>query len=213
LSTGLDGLPRFRLIWPHATGAIVRPKSPTALFADDDQVLGQVVNAVLRKDGWIVTVARDAMQAFMFAQRAPFDIIVLDISMPGGTGLAALEKLQMSEKTRHVPVLVVSGMTDPALPAKAVALGAFEFMPKPIDATTFPQTLRSVLDATRIMRERVLDAVGRLAKPDGTDIDAVRALMVSTHKVDYPVSAVTAALELWRAKRKIVKQQERWFVA
>ena len=73
------------------------PSRLSILVADDDQVFTQIVEAAMKKAGWAVTVARDAMQAVMFAVKAPPNLIVLDITMPGGNGVAALQKLKASE--------------------------------------------------------------------------------------------------------------------
>lgn len=59
--------------------------------------------------------------------------IILDINMPGGTGLAALKRLKQSMKTAFIPVLVLSGNTDPEVAEQARALGAAEFLSKPVD--------------------------------------------------------------------------------
>ena len=56
------------------------------------------------------------MQVMMLAMRARPDAIVLDINMPGGTGMEALKKLKASVKTAHIPVLVLSGSISPADP-------------------------------------------------------------------------------------------------
>ncbi len=103
------------------------------LLADDDPMVAQVVRTGLRALGWEVDVAADVMQAVMFATRSPPDAMVLDINMPGGTGLTALERLRASMKTRYLPVLVVSATQDPAVPQQAEALGAAGFLAKPVD--------------------------------------------------------------------------------
>lgn len=189
------------------------PAKLHALFADDDPVLGQIVDAALRKAGWSVTIARDAMQAVMFAVRTPPDIVVLDISMPGGNGVQALEKLRASEKTAHIPVLVVSGLTDPALPGKVLDLGAEAFVAKPLEVDGLPQRLRAIIEASRIAHEQVLDAVSRLARPNGTDTESVRTILARDRQREFTRGALEAILEHLRVRRKIVKQQGRWFLA
>ena len=104
------------------------------LVADDDRVLSLMICGVLRKDGHQPTPAFDAMQTVMFAMRSPSpDLVLLDISMPGGTGVEALKKLQISSKTAHIPVIVISGSIDPSMPEQVKALGAARFLSKPID--------------------------------------------------------------------------------
>ena len=115
------------------------------LVADDDRVLSLMICGVLREAGHNPVPAFDAMQALMFAMREPVpDIVLLDISMPGGTGLEALKKLQISSKTAHIPVIVISGSSDPAMPEQVKALGARRFLPKPIDPEVLLAAVRQV---------------------------------------------------------------------
>jgi len=103
------------------------------LIADDDRVLNLMLASVFRKNGWTVTSAFDAMQAVMSAMRGLPTAIVMDIHMPGGTGVEALKKLKASSKTAHIPVLVLSGSVDAAEAASVIELGAAEFLSKPAE--------------------------------------------------------------------------------
>jgi CheY-like chemotaxis protein len=116
-----------------------------ALIADDDRVVSLLMTSILQKDGWQVTPAFDAMQALMFSMRnPPPDLIVLDINMPGGTGADTLKKLKLSAKTAMVPVLVVSGSTEPDIRDRVQALGAAEFLAKPVEADLFMAAVKRV---------------------------------------------------------------------
>ncbi|NUO37744.1 MAG: response regulator [Gemmatimonadaceae bacterium] len=116
------------------------------LVADDDRVLSQLLCDVVRKGGHLPIPAFDAMQTLMFAMRAPAPaLIILDINMPGGTGLEALRKLKLSARTAPIPVIVLSGSDDAAVPDQVRALGAAEFLPKPID----PDVLLGVIERVR----------------------------------------------------------------
>ena len=116
-------------------------KSLKVLIADDDRVLSQVLSARLTAKGWTVQAAYDAMQTVMFAMRLMPDAIVLDVHMPGGTGIAALKQLKASAKTSQIPVLVLSGSTDAAEADGPRALGASQFVFKPVD----PDVLHDML--------------------------------------------------------------------
>ena len=102
------------------------------LLADDDHVLGQLLFTTLRTYGCEVILARDAMQATMFAMQKAPDVIVLDINMPGGTGIGVLRKLKLSTKTMMIPVLVITGNEDPNLERQVEELGASKFLRKPV---------------------------------------------------------------------------------
>lgn len=115
------------------------------LIADDDKQLCQLFNAVLRKLGWEVVLAFDAAQALVMAKNTKPDIIVLDINMPGGTGIGVLEKLGMNMKTSMIPVLVLSGSVDINMEAKTSRLGAVGYMRKPVDVEELHKRLESII--------------------------------------------------------------------
>ena len=111
------------------------------LLADDDRVLTNLLSSKLRVLGVDTLVAHDAMQALMSALRSPPDAIVLDIQMPGGTGLETLRKLKANAKTANVPVVVLTGTGNPEMRNQAKSLGAEEYLIKPVD----PDALYRVL--------------------------------------------------------------------
>jgi CheY-like chemotaxis protein len=116
------------------------------LVADDDRVVVQLVAGLLRARGHQVVPVFDAMQAFMFAMRQPLpDAIMLDINMPGGTGIEALKRLKSSQNTALIPVIILSGSTDSGMPEKLKALGADEFLQKPVDQGALFSALDKVL--------------------------------------------------------------------
>ena len=103
------------------------------LVAEDDKVLSRMLCGVLQEGGHICLPAYDAMQTFMYAMKQPPDLILLDVNMPGGSGIGVLQKLKGSSKTSAIPVLVLSGSIDPALPKQVVELGAVRYLAKPVD--------------------------------------------------------------------------------
>jgi CheY-like chemotaxis protein len=103
------------------------------LIADDSRFQVQVLASWLTPMGVEVIFAADALQTWMSALRSNPDVILLDINMPGGTGIEVLKRLRMSNKTQHIPVIVVSGEKNPTTEAKARSLGAAEFLHKPVD--------------------------------------------------------------------------------
>jgi DNA-binding response OmpR family regulator len=116
------------------------------LLADDDRVLTHLLVSRLRAKGVEAVVAHDAMQALMHAMRPPQpDVIVLDLQMPGGTGVEALRKLKTSAKTSSIPVIVLSGSGDAETPGVVTALGADQFLLKPIEGEALYQALCAVL--------------------------------------------------------------------
>lgn len=115
------------------------------LLADDDRVLTHLLSTRLRAKGAEIIVAHDAMQALMIAMRSPPDVIVLDIQMPGGTGIEALRKLKCSARTSSIPVVVLSGSVAPDASEAVTALGAAQFLLKPVEPEALYEVLCRVL--------------------------------------------------------------------
>ena len=115
------------------------------LIAEDDPVMASTLTGALKSRGYGVVLARDAMQAFMFAVQQQPNAILLDFNMPAGTGLGALTRLQASARTSSIPVLVVSGSTDLTLPATVRAEGAKGFFKKPVDLDALCARLEELL--------------------------------------------------------------------
>lgn len=90
----------------------------TVLIADDDPVTLQILSAALKKAGYHVITAMDAMQAVRSAHRRVPDAMLLDVMMPGGTGLEVLKKVKASSDTQLIPIIAMSGLPDPDLPGK-----------------------------------------------------------------------------------------------
>jgi two-component system phosphate regulon response regulator PhoB len=122
----------------------------TILIADDDQVVVALLSADLRERGFAVAVAADAMQVMMAARRKPPAAILLDIVMPGGSGLEVLKRLRSSSTLSGVPVVAMSANTDPGLPQKVQALGADVFLLKPVQLDEVAATLRRLLGTAAV---------------------------------------------------------------
>lgn len=124
-----------------------KPPVKTVLIADDDQALAHLLAASLEAQGFRVELAFDAMQASMLVRRSPPAAVLLDILMPGGTGLDVLKRLKASTQAARIPVVAMSASTDPELPAKVRGLGAAEFLQKPVELEALVALLRRLLDA------------------------------------------------------------------
>lgn len=105
----------------------------TVLIAEDDRVHSHLLVQRLKAYGIQTIVAYDAMQAVMLASRTIPAAILLDINMPGGTGLEVLKRLKASTKTCMIPIITFSGAMDPDLPNTTRELGAEEFIHKPVN--------------------------------------------------------------------------------
>jgi len=118
----------------------------TIVVADDDRVLVALVADALRKAGFQVFPAFDSMQAMLGARQHNPKAIILDVGMPGGSGMDVLRKIKAMNKTSQIPVIVLTGSTEPSLREQAMAAGAEEFLSKPVDIPALLAAVRKALD-------------------------------------------------------------------
>jgi CheY-like chemotaxis protein len=117
---------------------------PSVLVVDDDKVHSHLVAGLLRGKGYKVLAAFDAVQGLIMAMRTPpFDAIVLDVNMPGGSGEDTLVKLKRSSKTSEIPVIILSGSIDASGQQRVRELGADAVLTKPL----VPDDLLAALQA------------------------------------------------------------------
>jgi CheY-like chemotaxis protein len=117
------------------------------LIADDSRFQVALLRTGLEEKGFEVVVAEDAMQAGMFALHSAPDAIVLDLSMPGGSGIEVLKRLKRSTKTKSIPVVIVTGSSDPDLRQIAQAIGSADYFEKPVDLDQLGRTPSGLVTA------------------------------------------------------------------
>ena len=96
---------------------------------DDDPEVVEVLRRFLENGspGYLVQVARNGADAVAALQLEKPDLVLLDLNMPRMNGVEVLRQVD-----RNIPVMIVSGNTD-SMPAEALKLGAFAYIPKPVD--------------------------------------------------------------------------------
>jgi CheY-like chemotaxis protein len=115
------------------------------LVADDDIVISHLISSTLRGRGHEPVAAYDARQVLTCAMREPRpQVILLDINMPGSAGLELLTTLKQSAGTSAIPVIVLSGSSDAAVPDTVRELGAAEYLSKPVDRSALLAALERV---------------------------------------------------------------------
>ena len=131
---------------------MLAPKLPppaSVLVIDDvpDNLL--VVSDLLRDAGYLVRAANCGELGLRYARRAPPDLILLDISMPGMDGFEVLRHLQDDPLTAEVPVLFFSARSDDADIERGLAVGAMDYLSKPLRPMLVLARVRTQLEAAR----------------------------------------------------------------
>ena len=126
---------------------------PTVLVVDDEAGVRSALSGVLRDEGYAVDAVESGEACLDRVMRAPYDVIVLDIWLPGIDGLATLDRL----RERHVdaPVVMISGHGNIESAVRAIKMGAFDFVEKPLSLE------KTVLVIGNAVRQRRLEAENR----------------------------------------------------
>jgi two-component system response regulator RegA len=112
---------------------------PDLLIADDDVTFCSVLARALEARGFAVRVAHDVPQAFALAEQEPPEHAVVDLNMPGPSGLELVRRLKALDGNTRIVVL--TGYGSIATAVEAIKLGAVHYLAKPADADEIVATL------------------------------------------------------------------------
>ncbi len=121
------------------------------LIADDEDSLRWVLEKGLRGAGYEVSAVKDGRAALATFSAEPFDLVFLDVRMPGLDGLTALERLREIRPDACVVVMTAHGSMDTAI--KAMQRGAYDYLAKPFDLDEVLLLTERALTAARLTQE------------------------------------------------------------
>lgn len=124
---------------------------PLCVIVDDSEPVRAVLTREMVSIGFDVDVASDAFEAYDVISRCIPDLALVDIEMPGKTGLELCEELAENPRAHSVPILVVSASIDDDLMRRGFTSGVVDFLRKPID--------------TALLAKAAMSAVGRTSRP------------------------------------------------
>jgi two-component system nitrogen regulation response regulator NtrX len=153
------------------------------LVADDEKNIRRALRMVLEGDGFEVMEAESAPQALATIHEHDIDLLILDVRMPGMSGIEALSELAKLPEADGLPVLVISGHATITDAVTAVQRGALDFLEKPLDRDRVLVTVRNALRTRRLERElRTLKRDARRYEMIG-DSPAMRQLYSDIEKI------------------------------
>ena len=117
----------------------------TILVVDDEEDILELVRYNLNKDGYIITCALTGEDALEKARSETFDLIILDLMLPGIDGLEVTRKLKDNPKTRSVPVLMLTAKGEESDIVAGLELGADDYITKPFSPRILTARARAIL--------------------------------------------------------------------
>lgn len=140
------------------------------LLADDDDVGRYVLATMLRRAGFAVREVVNGIEAIESIVERPPDLAVLDVRMPGLDGFEVCRRMKAEDRTRHVPVLMLSAtFLETEAQVEGLETGADAYLTQPVEAPVLAATVRALLRARRA--ETAIHAAARQWR---TTFDAIR---------------------------------------
>lgn len=126
-------------------------EAPRVLVVDDSPLMRAEIARILAAEGHAVTTAESGMAACGLVARQPFDLVTLDIEMPGLSGFETLRILKARD--RDLPVVMISSLSSLARAIEAIRLGAYDYVSKPVNPDDLVLGVRRALDQSALAAE------------------------------------------------------------
>ena len=143
------------------------------LVVDDDDGIRNLVKQYLNENNFLVTTAKDAEDAVQKISIIKFDIIVLDIMMPGKSGLDFT--IEHKEKI-NTPIILLTAKGEPDERIQGLEVGADDYLPKPFEPKELVLRIKNILNKTKIKNKK------RIIEFDNIKINLNKLLIIKNNK-------------------------------
>jgi putative two-component system response regulator len=120
-------------------------KSPVVLIVDDQQLNRALFESLLREDGYQTRSVESGQTALLAVEAEAPDLILLDLVMPGMGGIEVIRRLKSRAESRTIPIVVVTGFSNPESRIEAFQAGAEDFLSKPVERSELRARVRNLL--------------------------------------------------------------------
>jgi class 3 adenylate cyclase len=144
----------LQTIKPLGDSEVADPRSVASriLVVDDNASNRDLLSRRLQREGYRVTSAEGGATALAMIAAEGFDLVLLDLMMPGMSGFEVLSRLKADRNTRHIPVIMISALDELDSTVRCIEAGAEDYLPKPFN----PILLRARIGAC-LQKKRLLD--------------------------------------------------------
>lgn len=168
------------------------------LVIDDEEIIGESLRRTFKGYDYEIEIARNGQEGLQKARRDKFDLMIVDLKMPGISGLDVIK--QIKEEQPETMMVMITGHSTVDSATEALKTGAFDYLPKPFT----PDEISTVV-------EKALEARQRLAK-EREEQEALRSLRhVEIHTSDFDAKTPAAVAESVTQKIGVGKATASWF--
>jgi class 3 adenylate cyclase/CheY-like chemotaxis protein len=124
------------------------------LVVDDNSSNRELLSRRLAREGHEVLTAADGAEALAALRARAFDLVLLDVLMPGRSGAEVLDELKTDPDLRHIPVLMISALDEMDTVIRCIELGAEDYLAKPFDTVLLRARVGACLEKKRLRDEQ-----------------------------------------------------------
>ena len=145
----------LQTIRPLGDGDVPDPRAGSSriLVVDDNASNRDLLSRRLVREGYCVTAAENGSAALALTAAANFDLVLLDLMMPGMSGFEVLCRLKAEAGTRHIPVIMISALDELDSTVRCIEAGAEDYLPKPFNPILLRARIGACLEKKRLLDE------------------------------------------------------------
>lgn len=119
---------------------------PKILIVEDNPVNLELARDILENCGFEVLAATNGLEALEIIEQTSPDLVLMDLQLPGMSGITVAERIKANETTAHIPIVAVTAFAMSTDKDRARSAGCVGFITKPINTREFPQQVQEFLD-------------------------------------------------------------------
>jgi CheY-like chemotaxis protein len=116
------------------------------LVVDDNEMNRDMLSRRVERQGHVVKLAKDGLEALEILRAQPIDLVLLDIMMPGMNGYEVLETIKSDPALHYIPVIMISAVDEIDSVVRCIEMGAEDYLPKPFNPVLLKARIGAALD-------------------------------------------------------------------
>ena len=141
-------------------------RSWKVLLADDEPDILEILKYNLIKEGYQVITAQNGDEAIIKAQQTQPDLVILDMMMPGKSGMEVCEILRAQTQFKDTLIMFLTALSDEATQIKGLTTGADDYISKPVSPNVFISKVQSLLRRAKVQESKVVEVNGLMIDPE-----------------------------------------------
>jgi phosphoserine phosphatase RsbU/P len=167
--------------------------SASLLIVDDNEDNRYTLTRRLQREGYPnLTTAADGGETLELLRARPFDLVLLDVMMPGLNGYEVLERMRADARLRHIPVIMISALDEIESVIRCIELGAEDYLSKPFNPTLLRARVGASLEKKRL-RDEIMHAMQRMER----ELDKAREIQLSMVPREFPLPTAECPIEVF----------------